>query len=66
MSTMKDLYWDLGNKSCFGCYQPSSLCDACWTAELCKQETIHRDGYYDQQAEKAWWLEYVKEVEIEH
>jgi len=63
VSALKDLYWDLGNKHCYGTYQPSSLCDTCWTVEACKEETIKRDGYYDQQAERAWWLDYVEEVE---
>ena len=43
-------------KACFGAYQPSQLCDHCWAAELCKQETIRLDGYYDKQAEgRLWW-----------
>ena len=61
MGYIKDYYTP--SKPCYGAYQPSSLCDTCWAAELCKEETLHKDGYFDEQAERAWWLDYVTEVE---
>ena len=51
MGRVKDNYYSI-NKPCYGAYQPSQLCDHCWAAELCKEETIHLDGYYDELAEK--------------
>lgn len=58
--------YDVAGKPCYGCYQPSTVCDdRCWAVEICKQETIKLDGYYDRQAEeKAWWEDYELETEV--
>ena len=62
---VQDYYWDvIAGKPCYGGYQPSSLCDTCWTSEQCKAEAIRLDGYYDRQAEeKAWWEDYESEYQ---
>jgi len=59
MSKVKDYYWNVAGKDCLGDYWSRQECLHCWATDLCKEEAIKLDGFYDQQAEeRAWWEDY--------